>query len=139
MSGRVEYLFNAWQHGEWVPNRDCGCNRIATGIVNLVSDFFNAPSKLIDWIFSTDVTPRPDYPPQSGGRSGERVKDATGPPNSAIPTTGQSVWVTDGNGNVVVDVTPERAKPVTPGVGFGEKRPPTQGERDLWDQVKNPK
>jgi RHS repeat-associated protein len=84
------------------------------------------------------VTPRPDYPPQSGGRSGEKVKDATGPPNSAIPSTGGSVWVTDGNGNVVVDVTPDRAKPVIPGVGFGDKRSPTQGELDLWNQVKEP-
>jgi hypothetical protein len=86
----------------------------------------------------TEITPRPDYPPQSGGRSGERVKDASGPPNNAIPSSGGSVWITDGKGNVVVDVTPERAKPVKPGVGFGEKRPPTQTELDLWSRVKGP-
>ncbi|MFY9512535.1 MAG: RHS repeat-associated core domain-containing protein [Rubrivivax sp.] len=82
------------------------------------------------------VTPRPGHPPQSGGRSGEKVKHAKGPPNSAIPSTGDSVWITDGDGNVVADVTPERVKPVTPGVGFGEKRPPTPAEVELWEEVK---
>jgi RHS repeat-associated protein len=101
---------------------------------SLLSETSNASSDSS----GTEVTPRPDYPPQSGGRSGEKVKDATGPPNSAIPSTGRSVWVTDGNGNVVVDVTPDRAKPVIPGVGFGDKRSPTQGELDLWNQVKEP-
>ncbi|MEK6749237.1 MAG: hypothetical protein AABY83_08530, partial [Pseudomonadota bacterium] len=82
------------------------------------------------------ITPLPEYPPQPGGRSGEKVKDAVGPPNSAIPSTGSSIWITDSNGNVVVDVTPLRAKDVTPGSGFGPKRVPTNEELKLWENVK---
>jgi len=139
VTGSFGYLFNRWRHGEWVPDEDCSCHRVGNAIKNFVSDFFNAPSDIIDSVSNSETIARPDYPPQSGGRSGERVKDATGPPNSAIPTTGESVWITDGNGNVVVDVTPGRAKPVTPGVGFGDKRSPTPTELDLWDRVKQPK
>lgn len=81
------------------------------------------------------MTPRPDLPPLSGGRSGEKVPELTGPPNSAIPGAGGRIFITDGNGNVVVDVDRNRAKDVIPGKGFGPKRPPTQEEQELIGQI----
>jgi hypothetical protein len=46
------------------------------------------------------------------------------------------VFVTDSQGQVILDITAERVKPVTPRQGFGEKRSPTQEElgliRQLW-------
>jgi RHS repeat-associated protein len=83
-----------------------------------------------------DITPRPDYPAQSGGRSGQNVPNLTGPPNSAIPGQGGRIYITDEDGNVVVDVTPDRAKPVIPGEGFGPKRPLTGQEQDLLDKMR---
>ncbi|MEO4001727.1 RHS repeat-associated core domain-containing protein [Mesorhizobium sp. CAU 1732] len=82
-----------------------------------------------------ETTPRPDVPTQGGGRSGGRVKDLKGPPNSAIKGTGGRIFVTDKNGNVVADITPDRAKDVTPGVGFGPKRPATPQELELWKKL----
>jgi hypothetical protein len=84
---------------------------------------------------ASTITPRPDLPPLSGGRSGERVKGLTGPPNSASPGGGGRIFITDKNGNVVVDVTRGRAKPVVPGQGFGDKRAPTAEEERLLDQI----
>jgi len=85
----------------------------------------------------SEITPRPDAEPLSGGRSGQNVKNLTGPPNSAIPATGPDrIFVTDESGNVVTDVTSDRAKDVTPGVGFGPKRPPTQQELDLLGKTR---
>ena len=80
-------------------------------------------------------TPRPDEPPLSGGRSGENVKNLTGKPNSAIPSTGDRIFVTNDKGQVIRDITPDRVKEVIPGVGFGPKRPPTKRELDLFDEV----
>jgi hypothetical protein len=159
-SGAFGYLYNAMagrligqQVGAWGSGALCvemGPGAAVCAMLGRMAGGW-AGSAIEDWAFSADnasqagaesgseIAPRPDYPPQSGGRSGENVKDASGPPNSAIPSTGGSVWITDGQGNVVVDVTPERAKPVTPGVGFGEKRPPTKNELDLWDKVKGGK
>jgi len=71
----------------------------------------------------------------SGGRSGQDVPNLTGPPNSAIPGGPGRIFVTDENGNVVVDVTGDRAKDVTPGVGFGPKRPLTPSELDLLGKM----
>jgi RHS repeat-associated protein len=86
---------------------------------------------------SPTISPRPDFPPQSGGRSGENVKDIVGPPNSAIPSrSGDRVWITDDKGQVVLDVTGGRTKEVVPGQGFGKvERPPTSEELDLLDKV----
>ena len=84
---------------------------------------------------SSDITPRPDIPPQSGGRSGSDVKDLTGPPSSAIRGSPGRICITDSDGNVVLDVTADRAKPVTPGEGFGDKRAPTPDELDLLNEL----
>jgi hypothetical protein len=43
--------------------------------------------------------------------------------------------VTDSEGNVVKDITAKRVKPVKPGQGFGQKRPPTQQELGLLEKV----
>jgi len=68
----------------------------------------------------------------SGGRSGQKVKFLTGPPNSAVKGAGKGrVFVTNSKGEVVLDITAERVKPVRPNLGFGDKRPATQGELDL--------
>ena len=81
---------------------------------------------------STKAPPlRPDIS-LSGGRSGQGVKFLTGPPNSAVKSTGPGrVFVTDAQGRVIFDITADRVKPVTPGVGFGDKRPPTFEELEL--------
>ncbi len=71
----------------------------------------------------------------SGGRSGSKVKTLTGPANSAIKGGNGRVFITNGDGQVILDVTKARAKPVTPGKGFGNKRPPTQQELNLIDQI----
>jgi len=76
---------------------------------------------------------RPDLPPLAGGgRSGEFVKNLTGPPNSALRSAAPGrAWVTNSRGQVILDITKERTKTVQPGIGFGEKRPPTGEEFDL--------
>jgi len=85
---------------------------------------------------AADITPRPDYPPQSGGRDGSKVKDIVGPPNSAIPSaSGDRIYITDDKGRVVWDVTGDRTKEVVPGRGFGRKREPTDQELDLLDKA----
>jgi hypothetical protein len=76
--------------------------------------------------------PRPEVAPLSGGRSGSNVKNLTGlPPNSAIKGFEERVYVTNDKGEVILDITKDRVKPVTPGVGFGPKRPPTPEELNL--------
>ncbi|MBU4188284.1 MAG: Hint domain-containing protein, partial [Propionicimonas sp.] len=72
-----------------------------------------------------------------GGRSGQNVKSMVGPPNTvARGASPGRVFATDGEGRVVLDVTADRVKPVTPGQGFGEKSLPTQEQlgwiSDLW-------
>ncbi len=79
--------------------------------------------------------PRPDLPALSGGRSGSGVKHLTGPPNSAIKGSAGRVYVTDGKGNVILDITKDRVKPVIPGVGFGPKRLPTTAELELIKEL----
>ncbi len=81
------------------------------------------------------ATPRPDLPALSGGRSGSQVKNLTGPPNSLIKGSKGRVYVTDDKGQVILDITKDRVKPVTPGQGFGPKRPPTPEELDFIDKL----
>jgi len=82
---------------------------------------------------------RPDVSLSGAGRSGQNVKFLTGPPNSAVRSVAPGrVFVTDSHGQVILDITAERVKPVTPKTGFGEKRPPTPEEldliRELWGE-----
>lgn len=84
-------------------------------------------------------TLRPDISLSGAGRSGQNVKFLTGPPNSVVKSTGPGrIFVTDTQGRVILDITAERVKPVTPGVRFGDKRPPTLEEleliKKLWDK-----
>ena len=86
---------------------------------------------------TTRPTLRPDVSISGAGRSGQNVKSLTGPANSVVKSTAPGrVFVTDAQGRVILDITLERVKPVTPGVGFGEKRPPTLEELEwiklLW-------
>jgi hypothetical protein len=62
----------------------------------------------------------------SGGRSGQLVKNLTGPANSVLKGSGQRIFITDYLGRVIWDVTKDRAKSVIPGQGFGTKIAPTQ-------------
>ena len=71
----------------------------------------------------------------SGGRSGQNVKNLTGPPNSAVRGADGRIYVTNGNGQVIFDITRDRVKPVTPGQGFGPKRPPTPDELELINKI----
>lgn len=73
------------------------------------------------------------------------MKNLTGPPNSAIKSNSPGrIFITDGAGNVIADVTEGRAKQVVPGqgyVGSGDKKVPggvPQGYLDLIKKV-NPK
>jgi RHS repeat-associated protein len=70
-----------------------------------------------------------------GGRGGENVKDLVGPPNSVVRGGGERAFVTNDKGQVVLDITRGRVKPVKPGEGFGPKRPPTPDELRLLDRV----
>jgi RHS repeat-associated protein len=71
----------------------------------------------------------------SGGRTGGKVKGLTGPPNSVVRGGGERLFVTDDQGQVILDITGKRVKPVIPGQGFGPKRAPTTEEKGLLDQV----
>ena len=75
-------------------------------------------------------TLRPDVK-LSGGRSGSNVKNLSGPTNSAVRGSSGRVYITNERGQVILDVTRARAKPVTPGRGFGSKRPPTAHELEI--------
>jgi hypothetical protein len=75
---------------------------------------------------------RPDIDLAGAGRSGENVKFLKGPPKSAVRSIAPGrVFVTDAKGQVVLDITMERVKPVRPQIGFGEKRAPTAAELSL--------
>jgi RHS repeat-associated protein len=80
------------------------------------------------------VNLRPDVA-LSGGRSGHLVKDLVGPANSAVRGGGARTFVTNERGQVILDITANRVKPVVPGQGFGPKRPPTSEELDLLNKV----
>jgi hypothetical protein len=82
------------------------------------------------------ATPRPEVSLSGAGRSGQNVKFLTGPPNSAVKSEAPGrVFVTDSQGQVILDITAERVKSVTPRQGFGEKRRPTPEELDLIRQL----
>ncbi len=80
------------------------------------------------------VTVRPDVF-RSAGRSGSGAKHLTAPANSAVRGGGQRTFVTNDQGQVVLDITRSRVKPVIPGQGFGPKRAPTEGELRLLDAI----
>ncbi len=71
----------------------------------------------------------------SGGRGGGKVKSLIGPPNAAVRGGGQRVFVTNDKGQVILDITKNRVKPVTPGQGFGPKRAPTKEELGILQQM----
>lgn len=54
-----------------------------------------------------------------GGRSGSRVKDLVGPANSVLKGSEGRIYITNELGQVIWDITSDRAKPVIPGKGFG--------------------
>jgi hypothetical protein len=71
----------------------------------------------------------------SGGRSGQLVKSLVGPPSSVVRGGGARAFVTNEQGQVILDITAQRVKPVIPGQGFGPKRPPTAEELDLLGKI----
>ncbi|MBL1181633.1 MAG: hypothetical protein HND27_11050, partial [Bacteroidetes bacterium] len=71
----------------------------------------------------------------SGGRSGQLVKNLTGPANSVIKGGQGRIFITDKAGKVIWDVTKDRAKSVIHGQGFGPKVAPTQEQLNLLKQV----
>lgn len=75
------------------------------------------------------------------GRSGAGVKNFIGLKNAAVRGASQGrVFVTDGQGRVILDIAADRVKPVVPGRGFvagdGRKILPTAEQLDwikkLW-------
>jgi hypothetical protein len=102
-----------------------------TGLVKTYRDFVVTVPFL-----AAAITVRRDIAPLSGGRSGQNVKDLKGlPANSAVRGYERRVYVTNSNGEVILDITEDRVKPVTPGVGFGPKRPPSPEELDLINKL----
>lgn len=72
----------------------------------------------------------------NGGRSGQLLKNAIGPANSAIKGAAEGrVLITNQQGQVIWDITMVRAKSVIPGQGFGAKMPPTQEQLNLIKQI----
>jgi hypothetical protein len=66
-----------------------------------------------------------DFQFPGAGRSGAGVKDFVGPPSAIVRGAAPGrIYVTDGNGRVILDVTKDRVKTVIPGQGFekGDKR-----------------
>ena len=70
-----------------------------------------------------------------GGRSGNKVKFMTGPPNSAFKGSNGRMYITNSKGQVIWDISNERAKPVIPGKGFGKKQTPTSYQLKLLDRL----
>ncbi len=94
-------------------------------------------------------TPKPPVGPAvdeafqfpGAGRSGAAVKNFVGPPNAVVKGASPGrVFMTDGQGRVILDITADRVKPVVPGQGFvagdGRKLAPTTEQlgwiKDLW-------
>ena len=71
----------------------------------------------------------------SGGRSGQLVKNLTGPSNSVLKGHRGRIFITNDLGQVVWDITSNRAKPVIPGKGFGEKVIPTKQQLKQLHQI----
>ncbi|HTZ44466.1 MAG TPA: RHS repeat-associated core domain-containing protein [Jatrophihabitans sp.] len=80
------------------------------------------------------------------GRSGSGVKNFVGPKNAVVRGASRGrIFITDDQGRVIMDITPDRAKPVIPGQGFvageGRKMAPTQEHLDwiaeLWGRNGN--
>lgn len=71
----------------------------------------------------------------SGGRSGQLVNSLLGPHSSVVRGGGARVFVTNGRGEVILDITVQRVKSVIPERGFGPKRPPTSEELDLLGKI----
>lgn len=63
------------------------------------------------------------------------MKNIVGPPNSVVKNPRGGIWITNDQGQVILDVDRGRAKPVSPGIGFGEKRDPTPEELELLDEL----
>ncbi|MEM9599269.1 MAG: RHS repeat-associated core domain-containing protein, partial [Acidobacteriota bacterium] len=85
-------------------------------------------------LFGRSHSIRPDVV-LSGGRGGERVKNLVGPTSSVVKGSGKRVFVTNDSGEVVLDITRNRVKPVSPGRGFGPKREPTEEELRILEQI----
>lgn len=81
-----------------------------------------------------DPTLRPDVK-VSGGRSGQDVKTTTGPPKSVVRGSDGRIYQTNDKGQIIKDITKDRVKPVTPGQGFGPKRPPTAQELSWLEKM----
>lgn len=71
----------------------------------------------------------------SGGRSGQLVKNLTGPANSVVRGNGNRIFITNDAGQVIWDITKDRAKSVIPGQGFGPKVTPSQQQLDLLNKM----
>lgn len=104
--------------------------------------FPSGPATVADDVAASIPQPALDrnYQFPGAGRSGARVKDFVGPPNSVARGASEGrVFVTDEQGRVILDITRDRVKPVVPGQGFPKgdiKMPPTEEQlgwiNDLW-------
>ncbi|OGQ24977.1 MAG: hypothetical protein A2138_02765 [Deltaproteobacteria bacterium RBG_16_71_12] len=63
------------------------------------------------------------------------MKSLLGPPNSIVRGGGERIFITNERGEVILDVTAERAKEIIPGVGASVKRAPTAEERSMLEAV----
>lgn len=109
----------------------------STSLNNIDTMFDDAPyseKKNVAEGSDKNKTLRPDIE-LSGGRSGSKVKGLQGPPNSIVKGSNGRVFETNSKGEVINDITRDRVKPVIPGRGFGQKRPPSQKELDWVDKI----
>ncbi len=109
-----------------------GIEKIAGGVGNglrALARFFGLGTKTVE------AGAAPIVRADIGGKSGEAVKDLVGPADSVVRGSPGRVFVTDGQGRVVLDITRGRVKSVSPGQGFGPKRAPTQSELNWIDAL----
>lgn len=66
-----------------------------------------------------------------------RISSVMRAASRAVPTT-RGVFVTDGRGRVIFEITQRRVKEVRRGVGFGSKRLPTAEETKILTEFFDP-
>ena len=125
------------RHGNSVTPLQTVTN-LASGITFLYSGFAEEGGSVLTGISSTQQSSslviRSDVS-LSGGRSGQLVKNLTAPSNSVVKGGAGRIFITNGEGKVIWDVTTQRVKSVIPGEGFGGKAQPSLEMLNYINQI----